>query len=299
MKASFVILNYNRKKELLVTISKTKDLIKNNQNDYEIIVVDNASSDASAAAVKESFPDIILIENKINNGIVGWNDGFKVARGRYFIVLDDDSHMETGLEDSINYLDNNPNVGILALNITGGSYETSEWNHLDEAIGFIGCGAIINRRLYEKIGGFAEWLFVYGHEWEYGIRCINAGFKLRFFKYSAVVHRTSKLNRTNKRLRIYTTRNEMALVYTHFTDSRLTYLLRVLVNNLKVIKTEGIKASYYCFLGGIEFLKMRKKLIQSPVTKETQDFFAKIFWGTQPVFKFINRRISNIGKTSA
>lgn len=298
MKGSFLILNYNRQKELLITIFRTKELIRNNELDFEIIVIDNASSDNSVADVKKSFPDITLIENQVNKGISGWNDGFEVAKGDYFIVLDDDSHMEGGLQEAIEYLEDNKEVGVLALNITGGSYETSEWKHLDEGIGFIGCGAIITRRIYEKIGGFADWVFVYGHEWEYGIRCIDAGYKIKYFKNSVVTHRTSKLNRTSKRLRVYTTRNELGLVYKHFRSHRFKYLARVLINNLKLIKKEGLKITFYCFLGTVEFFKVRKHLVHTPVSKETQRFFVSIFWGTQPVLKFLHNRISNLFRTT-
>ena len=81
MKASFIILNYNRKNEVLLTISKTKELVKDQPAKYEIIVIDNFSSDGSARAIKERFPDIILIERTENNGIARWNDVFKIDKG--------------------------------------------------------------------------------------------------------------------------------------------------------------------------------------------------------------------------
>lgn len=93
MKVSFVIVNYNRREELIFTLSKTKELIKEDNNDYEIIVVDNASTDGSADAIKKHFPDVILIENPVNTGAPAWNLGFEKAKGDYFIILDDDSHM--------------------------------------------------------------------------------------------------------------------------------------------------------------------------------------------------------------
>ncbi len=50
MKASFIILSYNRKNELLTTISKIKELI-GKSDQYEIIAVDNNSADGTVAAV--------------------------------------------------------------------------------------------------------------------------------------------------------------------------------------------------------------------------------------------------------
>lgn len=290
MRASFVIVNYNRKDELLTTIQKTQDLIKHKPSEYEIVIVDNASHDGSATAVKENYPDVVLIENKVNTGAPAWNLGFEKAQGDFFIILDDDSHMEAGLEESIDFMYNNQEVGILALNITGGSYETSEWDDMAETIGFIGCGAIFRKELYKKIGGYADWMFLYANEWELGLRCINAGYKIVYFKNSSVVHRTSKMHRTNKRLRQFTTKNEMGIIYKHFAKSKWKYIIRVWVNNMKIIKTEGFMAAYYSFLGGLKFFSFRKDLKLTPVSPSAQNYFATYFWGTQPVFKFITKK---------
>lgn len=292
MKASFVILNYKRKDELLTTISKIKKLI-GKSDEFEIIVVDNNSADGTVATVHERFPDVVLIARDVNNGIAGWNDGFAKAKGKYLIVLDDDSHLETGLNEAINYLDANPQIGILALKITGGVFETTdttEWIDKKDSGGFIGCGVIIRKEVYEKIGGFAEWLHVYTHEYEYSLRCLDAGFKIVYFDAAHVVHRTSALNRTNKRLRIFSTRNEMAIVYKYFGKSRYTYLFRIWLNNMKLIQRDGLKTAYYILLAAIEFLKMRKKLTHTPVSQEAQNFLKKYLWSTYPLLHNLKKR---------
>lgn len=294
MKASFIILNYNRKDELLTTISKIKELI-GGSDEFEVIAVDNNSADGTAAAVQEKFPGVVLIERKVNNGIAGWNDGFAKAKGKYMIVLDDDSHLESGLKEAINYLDTNPQIGILALRITGGVFETTdttEWIDREDSGGFIGCGVIIRKEVYEKIGGFAEWLHVYTHEYEYSLRCLDAGYKIVYFDGAHVVHRTSALNRTSKRLRIFSARNEMALVYKYFGKNRYTYLFRIWLNNMKLIQKDGLKTAWYIFLAGIEFLKMRKKLKHTPVSQEAQNFLKKYLWSTYPLLHNLKRRFN-------
>jgi GT2 family glycosyltransferase len=289
---SAIVLSYNRRNEVIFTIEKLKELKQTLPFELEIIVVDNASIDDTSKDILTLHPDIVLITKIKNNGVAGWNDGFAIATQPYFLVLDDDSHMESGLPEAISYMESNNDLGILALNITGGTYETSNWKDKEEAIGFIGCGAIIRKEVYQKNGGFAEWLHVYGHEWEYGIRVIDSGFKIRFFKNSNVVHRTSKLNRTNKRLRIYSTRNEMGIVYKYFHTRRAFYVFSVWINSMKVISSEGFMASWYCFLGGIKFLQLKSKLIHTPVSDQTQQMFLRIFWGTQPAFGFIKKGLN-------
>jgi GT2 family glycosyltransferase len=291
---SAIVLSYNRCADVLFTISKLKDLKTSLPFDLRIIVVDNASTDDTSARIGQEHADITLITKQVNNGIAGWNDGLAVADTKYNLVLDDDSHIESGLKEAIEYLEENDQVGILALNISGGTYATHNWIDKAESIGFIGCGAIIKKEVYDRIGGFSEWLYVSGHEWEYGIRCIDANYKIIFFKKSDVVHRSNVNDKRSKRTIMYTTRNEMGIVFKYFRSNRSKLLLRVLLNNIKLAKTEGLLSGYYSVLGGLAFLKLRKKLAYTPVSQQTQDFFSSIFWSTQPTFDFIRKRFNRL-----
>lgn len=299
MKASFVIVNYNRKTELLTTISKTKQLIARNAGEYEIVVVDNASADGSAAAVKNDFPDVVLIENPVNTGAPAWNLGFAKAQGDYFIIIDDDSHIEAGLEEAIEYLDKHTDVGILALNVVSGPYTSDMWGWKDggEIVGFIGCGAILRRETYKKIGGYADWMFLYVNEWELSLRCINAGYHVRYFENSRVIHRASKINRTSRRLRVFVTKHELAIVYKHFSVNRSAYLFRVAINNLKIIKHGEFRNAWYNLIGIFKFLQMRKSLQYTPVSAEAQKTFADVFETTRKsAFGFIGERLTHFLK---
>jgi GT2 family glycosyltransferase len=287
---SAIILAYNRSTEVLITIKKLQELQATLPYELELIVVDNASTDDTSNLVKTSYPEIKLVTRTINNGVAGWNDGFALATQPYLLVLDDDSHIESGLTTAIDYLEKNPSVGILALNIVDQELKgdplldpEEAWKHQQKIMGFIGCGAVIRKAVYEKIGGFAPWLFIYTHEFDYSIRALDAGYDTRFFELGTVVHRASKLNRTNKRLRIYSTRNEMAIVYAHFGNGKIKYLTRTLINNLKFMKREGIKSGYYVLMGALAFLKMKKQLPIKAVSSEVQDFYANNFWSTKKI----------------
>ena len=289
MRASFVIVNYNRKDDLLLSLKKTKELIKSYANSYEIIVVDNASIDGSPAAIRANFPDVIVIENPVNTGAPAWNLGFAVAKGDYFIIIDDDSHIEYGLEEAFDYMDEHQDVGVLALNITNGPYQTKDWGWKgnQELLGFFGCGAILRRETYNKVGGYADWMFLYVNEFEYGLRCIDKGYKVRYFENSSVNHRASAINRSSKRLRVQAAKNEMGIVYKHFTGNKFKYLFRMWVNNIKIIKYGKFKQAYYDTIGAIEFLKIRNKLVPTPVSKEAQEYFVEKYHNTHPIFKYV------------
>lgn len=287
MKLSFVILNFNREQELLVTIGKTLELMAGN-SDYEVIVVDNASSDQSVAAVRSLFPQVQLIERHTNIGIAGWNDGFEQAAGEYLVVLDDDSNIVSGLDEAVAVLDANPQTGILALNVTGGAFPTNYLVHMEDNIDFIGCGAIIRKELFNKIGGFAEWLFIYTHEWEYAIRCLEAGYGIKYFANCLVDHRTSVINRSSKRLKVFSVRNEMAIVYKFFDKKdRAKYVTRVYLNNLKSVYHLGLSSLPWYFEALKEFFKLRKALEHTPVSRKVQDFYSKSCWSTRRFLKII------------
>lgn len=296
---SIIILAYNRCAEVLKTIDKLKQATPGFAFPVEIIVVDNASSDATTTSVKAQHPDITLITRTVNNGIAGWNDGFAIARYKYFLVLDDDSHIHCGLNEAVQLLERDPSIGILALQDKDEELKMDvfldmddAWKDGEELAGFIGCGAVIRQEVYQKIGGFAEWIFVYTHEFEYGIRCLNAGYKIKMFSDGIVIHRVSNLNRSKKRLRIFGTRNELAIVHKYFSHNKAKYLTRILVNNLKFIKREGLKTGVYVLQGFAEYLKFRKTLAPTPVSNEVQEFYANHFWATKSVFINFKKRFN-------
>ena len=298
MKASFVLVNYNRKKELLITIAKTKDIIKNSIWDYEIVVVDNASTDGSAEAVKAEHPDVVLIENKVNTGAPAWNLGFARAQGEYFIIIDDDSHVVSGLDEAFDHLDKKTDIGILALNVTTGPYTSDDWGWKDgqDIVGFIGCGAIFRKSVYDKIGGYADWIFLYANEWDLGIRSIDAGYRVEYFANCKVNHRTSKVHRSTKRLRVLCTKHELGIIYKHFPKSRWKYLFRVVVNNLKTFKKGEFKETWYNIIGFYEFFKMRKSLTYTPVSLKSQKIFINNYIGTRFVVAYFNRFLNGRDK---
>jgi GT2 family glycosyltransferase len=282
MKASFVIVNYNRKHELLHTIAATQQLINADRHNYEIIVVDNASTDGSAQAIKQQYSDVILIENQVNTGAPAWNEGFARAKGQYMIILDDDSQIDDGLDEALKYMDGHEDVGVLALNITGGAFETSKWKHLAEYSGFIGCGAIIRKELFNQIGGYASWIFLYTNEYEYGIRCMEAGYKIVYFAHCHVTHRTSSINRSSKRLVTYSVRNEMGIVYKYFSKkNRRAFLFRVFLNNLRCVYEHGFRSIPWYFNALREFFKLKKSLVYTPVKPEVEQFYSREFWSTR------------------
>jgi GT2 family glycosyltransferase len=86
---SIIILNYNAGNLLIDCVDSIQ---KTNHGNYEIIIVDNDSTDKSYLQCCKKFPEIILIENKENLGYCGGNNvGIQKAKGEYIIILNPDT----------------------------------------------------------------------------------------------------------------------------------------------------------------------------------------------------------------
>jgi GT2 family glycosyltransferase len=96
----------------------------------EVIVVDNASADGTAAAVRAQFPGVRVIETGNNRGFAaGINAGFAVASGRYVVWLNPDSAVVSGhFRDVIHWLDAHPETGIAGVRLVDstGAIEPSD-----------------------------------------------------------------------------------------------------------------------------------------------------------------------------
>ncbi|MBI2050677.1 MAG: glycosyltransferase family 2 protein [Parcubacteria group bacterium] len=116
MDLSAIILNYNTKDFLLPCI---KGMVQHTADlDYEIVIVDNASTDGSVAYIKEKilprFPQVKLLESKENKGFsAGNNLGISRSAGRYALIMNPDIVIwDNSLKAMADYMDANPNVGI-------------------------------------------------------------------------------------------------------------------------------------------------------------------------------------------
>ena len=93
-KASIVIPNLNGQKYLRDCIDSLY-CIDFPRQDYEIIIVDNASADNSCEFIRSTYPDVILIQAEQNLGFAGGcNLGIKNASGGYIVLLNNDTAVD-------------------------------------------------------------------------------------------------------------------------------------------------------------------------------------------------------------
>jgi GT2 family glycosyltransferase len=118
MDVSIIIINYN-------TCALTSDCVRSviqftKEIDYEIIVVDNASTNCSPEQFLIEFPHIKLIKSLINGGFAhGNNLGIEKAGGQYILLLNSDTILkENSIAKSLNFLRQHENAGIAGCRMT-------------------------------------------------------------------------------------------------------------------------------------------------------------------------------------
>src|SRR4051812_18549910 len=90
-KTSIILVNWNTRDLTLACLRSLKDVLEPDGS-VEIVLVDNDSSDGSADAIAEQYPDVVLLRSPENLGFArGNNLAFRHARGSYLILLNTDT----------------------------------------------------------------------------------------------------------------------------------------------------------------------------------------------------------------
>lgn len=117
MDVSVIIVNWNTK---LALESCIESIYKEAGDvEYEIIVIDNASSDGSAEMVRCRFPEAVLIVEQTNRGYAAAvNKGIGIARGRYVLVLNSDTVLDdAAIEKTVKYADQHPKAAVIGCQV--------------------------------------------------------------------------------------------------------------------------------------------------------------------------------------
>lgn len=172
---SVVIATRNRCTELVRTLWHLSALPER----PHLVVVDNASIDGTAAAVRRGFPGAELVALRRNRGAWARNVGVTRCRTAYVALSDDDSWWEPGaLATAATVLDACPQAGLLAARVlVGAAGRPDPANTAMSAsplsrsrlpgpriLGFLGCAAVFRREAFLAAGGFSRLLFHGGEE---------------------------------------------------------------------------------------------------------------------------------------
>ncbi len=187
--------------------------------DAEIIVIDNNSSDDSCQMVKTIFPNILLIENKENDGFSKANNqAVKEAKGEYVCILNPDTAVsEHTFISSLKFAESINNLGALGVYLmdgTGAFLPESKRNlptpktsllkllgigrnyyanHVDKNKRgdidiLVGAFMLLKRSVYNEVNGFDEDYFMYGEDIDFSYKITKAGYKNHYMGDVTVLH---------------------------------------------------------------------------------------------------------------
>jgi len=110
---SVVIVSWNVKEYLVKCLSSVNNNVKNLS--YEIIVIDNNSSDGTAEMIRQEFPEIKLTINRENVGFARANNqAFAQCNGRYILLINPDTYLiDNSINRLIEFLESHKEVGVV------------------------------------------------------------------------------------------------------------------------------------------------------------------------------------------
>lgn len=213
--------------------------------DFEVILVDNGSTDGSLEYARGMFPWLDkIIENPSNLGFAkACNQGIEVSCGDYIALLNNDTEAHPSwLSELVSVADQSPEAGMFAcktlfydardtidtaghliypdgLNRGRGRLEPDRGQYDDKTDVFFpsGCAALYRRAMLDEIGLFDEHHFAYGDDIDIGIRGRLAGWKCVFVPNSLVFHRYSMTTGSYSPAKVYLVeRNRIWIVWKYF-----------------------------------------------------------------------------------
>ena len=214
---SVSIVNTNSRDLLLACLESLRG------EDAEIVVLDNASEDGSAEAVRARFPDVRLFAQEFRAGFgANHNTVIRATSGRYVYVLNEDTTSDDwGFPRLVAHLDENPRVAALGPRLVypDGRHQDSSWHFPSPrvaAMGLVtlgkvgvtqsrglvprpvdwvmGAALLLRREALDEVGLFDEDFFLYSEEIDLQLRLRRAGWEVQYFPAVTIVHHESQFS---------------------------------------------------------------------------------------------------------
>jgi len=223
---SIIIVTHNAKDFLRNCLKSVFEKIKNLS--FEVLVVDNASSDGTFEMLKNEFPQVKVIFSKENLGFAKANNlAIKEAKGKYIFLLNPDTILlDENFERLIDFAQKNPDVGAIGPKVLNSDFTIQHqckrgfptpWNifcylsglakifpkskifagylltYLDtekiqEVDSLSGCAMVVKREVIEKVGMMDEDYYLYGDDLDWCYRIKSAGWKVVYFPETKIIH---------------------------------------------------------------------------------------------------------------
>jgi GT2 family glycosyltransferase len=263
MNLSIIIVNWNVKELLNRCLHSIFFHLKGQE--FEVIVVDNASQDGSVEMIKQKFPQVKLIVNSENCGFAkACNQGVKRVHAKYLLFLNPDSEVTNNLyEQIINFMESHPEVGVggCYLYYPDGRTQTSFYrftslmNHLgramllysflpknrltspffsdyiteNESIDSVCGGAmVVRQKAFEKEGLFDESFFLYCEDEDLCYRLRQQGWKIAPIPGTRIIHYHNQSSKKNIRKVTFSSYQSKLFLYSKFHPLHKVIIFRMI-----------------------------------------------------------------------
>lgn len=226
MDLSIIIVSYNTLDLLRACLTSLISALSCRLN-YEVLVVDNASTDGSAAMVQDVFPEVRVLINDQNRGFAAANNqALEQSKGRHAILLNPDTVVKEGaLDGMVQFLDEDARVGVVGpkLIYPDGGFQHSAFtfptlpmvfldffplNHrlMDSRLNGrypralyeagepfpvdhpLGAALMVRREAIDEIGPLDEGFFIYCEEIDWCMRIKKVGWRIYCLPQAEIIH---------------------------------------------------------------------------------------------------------------
>lgn len=287
-KVSIIIVNWNGLKDTIECLESLEKLAYQN---FEMILVDNGSTDGSQKAIKNRFPGVKLIENKENLGFAGGvNEGIKYVSGEYVAFLNNDTIVDQNWLDElinpfltmdgkigatnstiINYYNRNEIEygGNGKLNIFGQTWASNKIEYdISEVHTISGASFMMKKEAIDRLEEFlCPEYFAYYEEIDLSWRLINLGYKLLYAPKSIVYHKGGMTSKEiPDKMHVNKVRNKYLTFYRNLPKSKflLSFPILLFFDIISVLVlifyARKIRNARLRLKGIKEFFKLKKEV---------------------------------------
>jgi len=234
---------------------------------FDVIVVDNGSTDGSQDMLREKYPQVMIIQNDSNVGLgKASNQGIEATKGRYILLLNNDTIVNgASFDEMVDFLEKNPKAGgvggklmnpdgtiqagynyfsslheeLLVATRLGEFIRTGYPAIMDaneiKSVDWMGSACLMIRRsALDDVGLLDEGYFIYGDEADLQYRLKKAGWEIYFLPNATTIHYGGRsMNRWSRRKMVY--RGKLLFYQKHYGFLK-TLALRLILGILSVAK---------------------------------------------------------------
>ncbi|WP_312994265.1 glycosyltransferase family 2 protein [Chryseobacterium flavum] len=222
MKLSVIIVNYNVTQLLKNCLLSIQRYIK--EVEYEVIVMDNASTDTSWRNLIPEFPAVRFLSSEVNGGFSKANNqAVKTAAGQYILLLNPDTELEGNyMKDLLDFSDSHADFGCMGVRMhdargcflpeskrsvpdmfnsfeklfvnfkknNSKSYYRNDIRETDirQVDVITGAFLLIKKEVYENVGGLDESYFMYGEDIDLCYTLLKNGYTNYYYGKASILH---------------------------------------------------------------------------------------------------------------